>query len=90
MTKQRLSRYLHEVPFIIWLDIQEWALILICYVFWIAEPSIFKFLVSLGIPFFIIPLKRRQPRGFLVHMMYYAGFKSISFYPPVLANKYEE
>jgi len=90
MSKQRLSRYLHEVPFIIWLDIQEWALILIAYVFWIADPSIPKFMISLALPCFLIPLKRRQPRGFLVHVMYYAGFKTTTYYPPVLAEKYEE
>tara|TARA_A200000159_G_scaffold106585_1_gene99259 strand:+ start:14341 stop:14613 length:273 start_codon:yes stop_codon:yes gene_type:complete len=90
MNKQRLSRYLHEVPFIIWLDIQEWALILICYVFWIADPSFLKFGICLAIPCFIIPLKRRQARGYLVHLMYYAGFKNASYYPPVLAEKYEE
>ena len=90
MHKQRLSRYLHEVPFVIWLDVQEWALIIVCYIFWIAEPSIAKFLFGLAVPMLLIPLKRRQPRGYLIHIMYYTGFKNTSYYPPVLADKYEE
>ena len=90
MARERLSKYLHEMIFIIWMDIQEWVLVIILYAFWIIDPSLFKFALMLLIPVVLIPIKRRQSRGFLMHIFYYLGFRKLHFYPPAMADTFVE
>lgn len=88
--KARVPRYLHLPIQILWFDVEDIAITLVAYMFWLIIDSIW-ILPMVGLaPYFFMKMKATKPRGWMRHMLYRSGFVKLKGYPPPLTTKYEE
>ena len=85
----RVPQYLHLPIQFLWFDSEEISAILFFYIFGVLFGGWAWLLVVAG-PFFFIQVKRKKPRGFLLHLLYSLGFSTLRGYPGPHATKFYE
>jgi hypothetical protein len=87
--KVRVPQYLHLPLQILWFDTEEVSVIVMSYLISIIFGGYAWFLLVLG-PCLYISIKRRQPRGYLVHTLHRLGFAKLVGYPGPQAKEFYE
>lgn len=87
--KIRVPQYLHLPLQILWFDSEEVAIIIICYLFGLIFGGYAWLTPVLG-PCLYIYVKRRNPRGYLIHTCYRLGFADLKGYPGYQAREFYE
>jgi hypothetical protein len=86
----RLPRYLHLPVQLLWFDMEDLAVLGVCYLMWLLFSSwLVAPLIVVG-PWLFMRIKARRPRGFLRHQLYQYGFARLAGYPPPLTGRFEE
>ncbi len=85
----RLPQYLHLPRQLLWFDIIEAGMIIVFYLLGLVFGGVFYILAVAG-PVFLIPYKRRRPRGYFSHVLYDLGQVGIKGYPPPTAAVFHE
>ena len=86
----RVPRYLHLPVQILWFDIEEIGLIIVCYTLamiidsWYAAPFVVL------VPWIFKTVKAEKPRGFLRHALLAYGFQSLRGYPSPQIRAFHE
>ena len=73
----------------LWFDTEEMSVILFFYIFGVLFGSWAWLMVVIG-PFFYIQVKRKKPRGFLLHTLHVLGFAHLKGYPGPHAKHFSE
>ena len=89
MDQSRLPIYLHQPLQVLWFDAHEMAIIVIFYLGATIFGGITYITLFLG-PALLIPMKRRQARGWFGHLAYANGFFELKGYPLPTATKFNE
>lgn len=89
MEQQRVPQYLHLPIQVLWFDANEIALIVMFYLAAMMFGGVFWIALFFG-PAVLIPIKRRQARGFFSHLMLAFGFKKLKGYPLPTSNWFAE
>ena len=87
--KGRFSVYLHKPLQILWIDYHEAIVVIIFYLLATLFGGVFWLLLFVA-PAVIIPIKRRQSRGFLGHLLYLFGYAPLTGYPHPTQNRFYE
>ena len=87
--EKRVPIYLHLPLQVLWFDTHEIAILIIFYLFAAVFGGVAWFLIILG-PAFVIPIKRRKPRGWFFHQFHAYGFVELEGYPLPTENKFRE
>jgi len=87
--KERMPKYLHKPLQILWFDVNEIVMIVIFYMFAMMFGGLAWFLVILG-PLILIPFKRKQPRGYIQHVICYLGYSKMIGYPLPVSKRFRE
>jgi len=85
----RVPQYMHLPLQFLWFDTEELSVIVCCYIFGVVFGGYAWGFVVLG-PFAYIQVKRRKPRGFLMHQLYRSGFATLKGYPGPQAFRFHE
>lgn len=85
----RVPQYMHMPMQFLWFDTEEMSIIIVCYIFGVVFGGYGWLFLLLG-PVCYIQLKRRKPRGFLLHQLYRLGFATLKGYPEPHANIFYE
>ena len=85
-----LSNHLHKPALLVFLETQEWGLIVIFYIIPLTSNNLWWWLILPIGPLITIPFFRRQERGHIEHVQVTVGLKEISGYPPFTATEFEE
>ncbi|MEJ2743454.1 MAG: type IV conjugative transfer system protein TraL [Gammaproteobacteria bacterium] len=75
-----MPQYMHLSTQLLWFDQEELSIILCCYLMGLVFGGWAWSLLIIG-PIVYIPIKRRQPRGFLLHLLYRVGLAQLKGYP---------
>ncbi|MBY5939004.1 MULTISPECIES: hypothetical protein [Marinobacter] len=89
MDQSRLPIYLHQPLQVLWFDAHEMAIIVIFYLGATIFGGVAYITLFLG-PALLIPMKRRQARGWFGHLAYANGFFELKGYPLPTATKFNE
>ena len=73
----------------LWFDTEEWLVLFIPFVMGIMGHAVLLLLMPL-LPYFVFPLTRKQPRGFVMHLKLTFGLSSLHGYPPNIYTQFEE
>jgi|TARA_B100002003_G_scaffold252038_1_gene300791 hypothetical protein len=87
--QSRLPIYLHQPLQVLWFDAHEMAIIVIFYLGATIFGGVAYITLFLG-PALLIPMKRRQARGWFGHLAYANGFFELKGYPLPTATKFNE
>ncbi|MEY8201088.1 MAG: hypothetical protein RPS47_17750 [Colwellia sp.] len=87
--KIRLSKHLHKPALLVAIEIHEIGVFGAAYAIGLIGGGWWwsSFIV---LPFTIIPWLRKQPRGYLSHILCYLGFSEILGYPKLMTKDFEE
>ena len=85
----RVPQYMHMPMQLLWFDTEEITIIVVCYIFGVVFGGYAWLFLFIG-PVFYIQVKRRKPRGFLVHQLYRFGFAHLKGYPEPQALQFYE
>lgn len=88
--RARVPRYLHLPVQILWFDMEDISIILVCYVFWMITDSWYVLPLVVLVPYLFKKVKQSKPRGFLRHMLYVYGFQKLEGYPSPQTRKFHE
>lgn len=85
----RVPQYMHLPMQFLWFDTEEISIILVSYIVGLVFGGLAWFAMVLG-PALYIPVKRRQPRGFMMHFLYRFGMAKLRGYPGPDARIFNE
>ena len=85
----RMPKYLHKPLQILWFDVNEIIIIVICYLMAMTFGGISWFILIIG-PLMLIPYKRKKPRGYFQHVLIQLGFSKLIGYPIPVSKKFRE
>jgi len=88
--RARVPRYLHLPIQILWFDMEDIAIVLLCYVLWMVMDKFWLLPMVVLVPYLFHHLKARKPRGFVRHVLYEFGFQKLDGYPPPQVIDFEE
>lgn len=80
MGKKRFPQYLSSPLQVLWFEPDELGIMLISFVLAMIYGGFFWILLVLA-PWFYSKTKRKYPRGFLKHVLYFAGIAHVKGYP---------
>lgn len=90
MVGARVPRYLHLPVQIMWFDIEDIVLMILCYTVWLVIGNGWTLPLVVLVPYWFISLKADMPRGYLQHLLYSYGFISMDVYPSPQAVEFVE
>lgn len=85
----RVPKFMHLPLQILWFDTEEISIIMIGYTIGLVFGGLAWIALVLG-PVFYIPIKRKQPRGFMKHMLFRIGLAHLKGYPGPEAKVFSE
>lgn len=87
--KFRVPQYLHKPHQVLFMDADEFAMVIVLFFFALVFGYIFWILLFV-IPFFYFKGKKKYPRGFLKHYLYKWGLISFKGAPLFFEKKFNE
>ena len=85
----RVPQYLHRPPQLIWFDVQEVFVLCLAYLGILTLAS-WTWVFVVAAAWIAIRVKRRKPRGYILHLFYRAGLFRMNHYPLPTAGKFYE
>jgi hypothetical protein len=86
----RVPRYLHLPVQIMWFDIEDVILIILCYSLWLILGNWMTLPFVVLVPYWFIAIKEGMPRGFIAHLLYEYGFLKMDVYPSPHVTEFVE
>jgi len=87
---KKFPEYLHRPFQVLWWEVDELGLYALVLLTWL----IFENILALIIPLFLATryssFKKRYPRGFIKHFIYFLGFSSFKLYPDYWIDRFNE
>ncbi len=87
--KARVPQYLHKPPQLLWFDTQEVFILAMAYLGVVTLKG-FSWIAVIALAWFAIHVKRRKPRGYILHLFYRAGLFRLKGYPLPTAGAFHE
>lgn len=87
--KTRVPQYLHKPPQILWFDAQEILIIAAVYIGAVTFKG-YSWVLLVFLAWNAIRIKRKKPRGFILHLFYRAGLFKLKHYPLPTARRFYE
>jgi len=87
--KKKFPQYLSKPFQILWFESDDLVIMLIFFVFAITFGSLF-WLVMFAAPYLYSKLKKRYPRGFFRHTLYFLGLIKLKGYPSYFEKEFQE
>ncbi len=87
--KVRVPQYLHKPPQLIWFDVQEVFVLCLAYLAILTLKG-WAWIFVIAAAWMAIRIKRRKPRGYILHLFYRAGLFQMKNYPLPTAGKFNE
>jgi len=89
MEKKTFPQYL-SLPFqVLWFETDELIIALIFYVMALVFGNVLWLMIGIG-PYAYSSIKRKYPRGFFKHSLYFIGLISIKGYPNFFESEFSE
>lgn len=85
----RLYKYAHEPLQLMWLNTEEWMIVLLAYLSALLFDGV-AYVISPALAYAAIKYKADKPRGFFAHTQYVVGFKKLQGYPIAQAKYFTE
>jgi type IV conjugative transfer system protein TraL len=89
MQKKRFPQYLSSPFQVLWFETDELIIVFTFLIFALIFGYLFWLLLFLG-PYLYTRLKKKYPRGFLRHMLYFIGLIHIKGYPSYFEKEFFE
>ena len=86
---RRFPQYLSSPFQILWFEADELGILVICFALALLFGDLFWLSLFAG-PYLYSVLKRRYPRGYFKHLIYFMGLVKIEGYPSYFEESYEE
>lgn len=86
----RVPRYLHLPIQILWFDVEDLGLIVVCYTLAMIVDSWYAAPIVVLVPYLFRTAKADKPRGFLRHALYAYGFQPLRRYPSPQVREFFE
>jgi len=88
--EQRFPRYLNAPLQVMWLESDELALFFGGLTVALLFDSWVLWILPVALPYLYGRLKKKYPRGFLKHCLYFAGFMKLEGYPTFFEQEFLE
>lgn len=85
----RFPQYLSSPIQVLWWEADELGVIFVCFTLAMIFGGPFWALLILG-PMIYSRMKKKYPRGFLKHVLYFTGIRDLSPYPGPYVNRFFE
>ncbi len=85
-----VPKHLHKPVQILWFDLEDLALMVVCYIFWLVVDEWWVLPLVVLVPYLFMGIKARKPRGYLRHLLYQLGFERLRGYPPPTIRTFKE
>lgn len=86
----KIPQYLHRPLQVLWWESDEFLIVMLGFGMWLTFGGYYFVVVGLTVPYVYSKFKKRYSRGFLRHMMYFAGFKRFEGYPEFFMKDFIE
>jgi type IV conjugative transfer system protein TraL len=90
MEKKRFPQYLSSPYQVLWMESDELAIFLIFLILALVFSSWLLVVLMCGGPYVYSVLKKKYPRGFLRHVLYFTGLISMRGYPSFFESDFME
>jgi type IV conjugative transfer system protein TraL len=87
--KKRFPQYLASPFQVLWLESDELVIGLVCFVLAVCLGNV-TWLLTIAGPYAYIKAKKRYPRGFLRHVLYFIGVVQMNGYPTYFEKEFVE
>jgi type IV conjugative transfer system protein TraL len=89
MQKKRFPQYLSSPFQVLWFETDELVIVVVFLIFALIFGYLFWLLLFVG-PYLYTRLKKKYPRGFLRHVLYFIGLIRIKGYPSYFEKEFFE
>lgn len=86
----RVPQHLHKPIQILFWDAHEFVVLVLAFSLSLFLERLFCWILFFGAAFVIIKLKRKNPRGWIMHLPYRVGLMRLKGYPLPTATKFSE
>lgn len=85
----KIPQYLHRPNQILWFETDEFLIIMLSIVLWLALSKWYGIVGIVGL-YLYVKAKKKYPRGFFGHLPIIVGAKKLYIFETVFVKKYEE
>jgi type IV conjugative transfer system protein TraL len=89
MQKKRFPQYLSSPFQVLWFETDELVIVVVFLIFALIFGYLFWLLLFVG-PYLYTRLKKKYPRGFLRHVLYFIGLIRLKGYPSYFEKEFFE
>lgn len=89
MQEKKFPQYLSSPYQILWFETDDLAIVMIFFLLALLFGHIFWLMVLVG-PYIYTKIKKRYPRGFLRHILYFLGLIKMKGYPSYFEKEFTE
>ena len=82
-------RYLYRPLQVLWWEVDEFAIVMIFFTLALIYGYIFWFLM-IAVPYGYSKLKKKYPRGFIFHLLWFVGLLDFHGYPTAFEKEFFE
>ena len=88
--KYKFPRYLSQPYQLLWLEPDDMMIALLFYLLAMLFGGWYMYLLIVVVPLYYGKMKRKYPRGFLKHCLYFAGLIDLKGYPSSFIKRFIE
>jgi energy-coupling factor transporter transmembrane protein EcfT len=88
--KHKFPQYLSSPYQVLWMETDDMAIFFILLLLFLMFPGWFWFIFMIVVTYLYTVTKKKYPRGFLKHVLYFVGLISFSKYPTFFENDFHE
>ncbi|MEM7828039.1 MAG: type IV conjugative transfer system protein TraL [Candidatus Aenigmatarchaeota archaeon] len=89
MNNEKFPQYLHRPYQVLWFETDDMGLLALCFILAIIFGGIFWILLFV-VPTVYMKTKAKYPRGYLRHLLYFAGVLPFRKYPEFTVKEWSE
>ena len=82
-------RYLHRPLQVLWWEADEFAIVMIFFTLALIYGYLF-WLLMIAVPYGYSKFKRKYPRGFIFHLLWFVGLLNFKGYPSFFEKEFRE
>lgn len=89
MNEERFPQYLHRPYQVLWFETDDMGILTLCFILAIIFGGLF-WIALFVVPALYMKTKKKYPRGYLRHLLYFAGILRFKRYPDFIIKEFVE
>lgn len=89
MENERFPQYLHRPYQVLWFESDDMGILALCFIMAIIFGGFF-WIAFVVVPTFYMRTKKKYPRGYLRHLLYFVGILRVKRYPDFMIKEFVE